>query len=128
MSPSEEAGPADLTDEQSAVLHRRLFDTTDRARTDLAWLRGDFDAIVDASAQSNADDEHDPEGATIAFERAQVRSLIERAQATESAVAHALLRWESGTYGHCEICGAPIGYDRLLARPATTRCIAHAGC
>lgn len=127
MSSSERGGPIELTDDQSVVLHRRLIESADRARSDMAALRGDFDAIVGASAQSNSDDEHDPEGTTIAFERAQVRSLIERTQATESAAAEGLARWESGTYGRCEICDAPIGYERLLARPATTRCIQHAG-
>lgn len=54
----------------------------DRARTAarLAALRGDFGAIVDASRDSNADDEHDPEGATIAFERSQVDALIGQAE------------------------------------------------
>ena len=43
----------------------------ERARTEdrLAALRADFAGIVAASESSNADDEHDPEGATIAFER-----------------------------------------------------------
>ena len=43
-----------------------------QARSLLAALTGDYDAIVEASRGSNADDEHDPEGATIAYERAQV--------------------------------------------------------
>ncbi len=34
-------------------------------------LTREFDAVVAASRASNADDEHDPEGATIAFERQQ---------------------------------------------------------
>ena len=38
----------------------------------LATLTGDFDALVEASEGSNADDEHDPEGATITFELAGV--------------------------------------------------------
>ncbi len=35
----------------------------------LAGLTATFTGIVDAAETSNADDEHDPEGATIAFER-----------------------------------------------------------
>lgn len=89
-------------------------------------MNRDFDMIVEASAQSNADDEHDPEGATIAYERAQVQSHIDRARTAETALATALARWEAGTYGRCEVCGRVIGYDRLVARPATTRCIEHA--
>ncbi len=120
------SGRADLTSAERDTLRHRLVEVAERARRDRTSLTGDFDAIVDASAQSNADDEHDPEGATIAFERAQVSALINRARAAESELARALTRWETGTYGCCKICGAPIGYERLLARPATTRCIVHA--
>lgn len=126
MRTSHDGGPDELTDKQLESLHRRLIETAARARSDLAAQQADFAAIVAASAHSNADDEHDPEGATIAFERAQVSSLIEAAQATAAAAAAALARWAAGAYGRCEICAAPIGYERLLARPATTRCIKHA--
>jgi len=120
------SGRADLSAVEFDALRDRLLQVAERARRDLASLTADFNAIVAASAQSNADDEHDPEGSTIAFERAQVSSLTDRARAAESELAQALTRWEAGTYGCCEICGAPIGYERLLARPATTRCILHA--
>lgn len=126
MTTDEEAIPAGLTAAQLEEMHGRLLAAIERARSDLRALNRDFDTIVDASAQSNADDEHDPEGATIAFERAQVGALIEAARAAETAATLALQRWESDTYGRCEICGMPIGYERLRARPATTRCINHA--
>ena len=42
----------------------------------LASLTDNFNAVVAASRDTNADDEHDPEGATIAFERSQVGALI----------------------------------------------------
>ena len=41
-------------------------------------LTREFDGVVAASQASNADDEHDPEGATIAFERSQVETLARR--------------------------------------------------
>jgi DnaK suppressor protein len=43
-------------------------------------LTREFDGVVAASRASNADDEHDPEGATIAFERQQVVALLDRAR------------------------------------------------
>lgn len=46
----------------------------------LADLTDDFDAVVAASRDTNADDEHDPEGATIAFERSQVQALLRQAR------------------------------------------------
>ena len=97
----------------------------ERARTvaRLAALRRDFDGIVAASESSNADDEHDPEGATIAFERAQVVALIEQAEAQLDRVELALRRRRDGGYGVCERCGGPIGAERLAARPTATTCI-----
>lgn len=127
MSASDHGPSATLTADQRQKLHGLLLAAIERARSDLAAMHRDFDTIVDACVQSNADDEHDPEGATIAFERAQVGALIERASAAESAAVEAMRRWDSGRYGRCEICRAPIGYERLRARPATTRCIVHAG-
>ena len=38
---------------------------------DIESLTREFEQVVAASESSNADDEHDPEGATIAFERQQ---------------------------------------------------------
>ena len=38
----------------------------------------DHDAIIGTLADANNDDEHDPEGSTVAFERAQVGALLDR--------------------------------------------------
>ncbi len=81
-------------------------------------LTRDFDEVVAASKASNADDEHDPEGATIAFERQQVVALLEQAQRRLADVDAALARRDAGDYGRCETCGRPIGAERRAARPA----------
>jgi ribosomal protein L12E/L44/L45/RPP1/RPP2 len=47
---------------------------------------------VQASRDSNADDEHDVEGATIAFERSQVDSLIRQVEGHLSQIDEALER------------------------------------
>ena len=89
----------------------------------LASLTGERDAIVEASRDSNADDEHDPEGATIAFERAQVAALVDQVRAQVAEVDAALERLAQGTYGRCAACGRPIGEGRLEARPAARTCV-----
>ena len=89
----------------------------------LAGLTHDFDEVVAASRDTNADDEHDPEGTTIAFERSQVATLVRQAEHDLAEVEAALGRLEQATYGVCETCGAPIGEGRLEARPATRWCI-----
>ncbi len=100
-------------------------DLEHRAATDqLTMLRRDFDGIVAASADSNADDEHDPEGSTIAFERSQVVALIEQTERRLAEIHAARDRVHAGTYGVCEVCAKPIAVERLDARPVARRCVA----
>ncbi|WP_341927907.1 TraR/DksA C4-type zinc finger protein [Nocardioides psychrotolerans] len=94
-----------------------------RTASRLASLRGDFDAVVAASRDTNADDEHDPEGATIAFERSQVDALVHQAVAHLAEVDAALARLDAGTYGTCEVCGRSIPAGRLEARPMARTCV-----
>jgi RNA polymerase-binding transcription factor len=86
-------------------------------------LRADLAGIMAASEGANADDEHDPEGATIAFERAQTAALLDRTEHRILELDRALSRLADGTYGTCVRCGRPIGADRLEARPDATTCI-----
>ncbi|MBB2893428.1 TraR/DksA family transcriptional regulator [Flexivirga oryzae] len=92
----------------------------------LAALTDDFDNVVEASRDSNADDEHDPEGATIAFERAQVSALAQQAREHLAEIDAALERLADGSYGSCARCGQPIAAGRLQARPTARTCIACA--
>ena len=92
----------------------------------IASLTGHFDELVAASVHSNADDEHDPEGATIAFERSQLDSLVRRAGQQLAEIDAAEERLAHGRYGLCETCGLPIAFARLEARPTARTCIACA--
>ena len=98
-----------------------------RVATRIADLERDFAAIVDASEAANLDDEHDPEGSTVGFERAQVRALLEQARAHLAELDAAAARIADGSYGVCVRCGGPIGADRLRARPTTQLCVGCAG-
>jgi DnaK suppressor protein len=89
-------------------------------------LERDFDGFVAAAELVATDDEHDPEGHTIAFERQQVAALLRDARSRLAQLERALDRLDGGTYGRCEVCGAPIGADRLAALPAADRCISCA--
>ncbi len=92
----------------------------------LVDLRREFDGIVAAAEHANADDEHDPEGATIAFERQHLASLVERAMQRLAEIDEALGRLDGGVYGTCERCGLPIPAQRLAARPSAATCVSCA--
>ena len=104
-----------LTDERAA--------TVERVQT----LAGSLSDIVSNTDGANSDDEHDPEGSTIAFERAQVTALLASARASLEALDEALARLSGGTYWVCQRCGGEIAPERLAARPAAVHCIACAG-
>lgn len=89
----------------------------------LGQLAGDFDELVAATLSSNDDDEHDPEGSTLAFERSQVDALVQQAKHHLDEVEAAVARIADGTYGVCESCGELIPPERLDARPVARTCI-----
>ncbi len=96
----------------------------DHLETQIRSLTRSFDDIVAANEQANTDDEHDPEGTTIAWERSQVSALLRQARLDREAVLATLARIDTDeSFGVCATCGQAIGHERLLALPATTRCV-----
>lgn len=89
----------------------------------IAALERDIASIVESASGGATDDEHDAEGTTIAFERAQAMALLEETRSQVEALDSALARVEAGSYGRCESCGQDIAPERLVARPAAARCI-----
>jgi DnaK suppressor protein len=89
----------------------------------LAGLERDLASSIDAARSANTDDEHDPEGVTIAFERQHVAAHVARAREQLREIDAALGRLAEGTYGVCASCGRQIAAERLSARPAATACI-----
>jgi RNA polymerase-binding transcription factor DksA len=85
-----------------------------------------LEGVFEAAADSNSDDEHDPEGQTIAYERSQLSAVVDAAQARLAEIDEALDRLEAGTYGVCEVCRQPIPVERMLARPTARTCVEHA--
>ena len=108
-------GVVALLDEERATLLARIDELT-----------ADMDAMVEASRDSNADDEHDPEGQTIAFERSQLAAVTAQIREHLSEIDAALERVADGTYGVCEVGGEPIPVARVEARPTARTCVQHA--
>ncbi|NQX26465.1 TraR/DksA C4-type zinc finger protein [Microbacteriaceae bacterium VKM Ac-2854] len=110
--------PAQLTS-QEAALRERLAEVN----ADLARLDGNLDAVLADRGDGTADDEHDPEGTPLSAEWSQLAGVRDERLAAADAIGTALARIRSGGYGVCRRCGAPIGIDRLVARPAAELCI-----
>ena len=111
-----------MTDPQELLAAERR-----RTAERLLLLRADHAEVVEASRDTNADDEHDPEGQTIAYERSQVATLVRQAERHLDEVDAALVRVDDGTWGLCESCGARLPVGRLEARPTARTCVGCAG-
>jgi DnaK suppressor protein len=117
---------AKLTSRQLASLRSHL--VSDRERTGLLidTVIGEMGAFVDARRDSATDDEHDPEGPTLAFERSQSSAILGQSQQHLNEIDAALQRLDEGRYGLCTKCGNSIALGRLQVRPQAALCISCA--
>jgi DnaK suppressor protein len=111
------------SDAASARIRRALAEQRTAAELSIDELERSIHGITGARQDSNSDDEHDPEGVTLAYERSQADALLTQARGRLVDVDAALARLEAGVYGTCERCGDRIAPARLKARPAARRCI-----
>lgn len=82
-----------------------------------------IDEVSTAREGDNSDDEHDPEEATLAFERSQAATLLEQSENRLDEIAEAVDRLNAGTFGTCIDCRRPIAEARLEARPYAAKCV-----
>lgn len=103
----------------------RLNTQRDETLRQVAGLEREFTAIAESAADGSAggDDEHDPEGATVAFERQHVAALLSQARGQLAAIDAALSKINAGVYELCDSCGERIDPARLAARPAAVLCV-----
>jgi DnaK suppressor protein len=107
----------------SAAVLGSLRDERARVLARITALERGFHDIVERSSDASRDDEHDPEGATIAFERAQVSALLAAARAQLVEIDLAEARIGRGEHDRCERCGAGIPAERRSARPTARTCV-----
>jgi RNA polymerase-binding transcription factor DksA len=114
---------APLSKRQKELLGRRL--EVERRDTEFSMelLSHDVDAVRHSRHDSPTDDEHDPEGPTLAFEQSQSNALLVQAKVRLDQIDAAIERIHLDNYGRCASCGGAISYARLGARPYATHCI-----
>ncbi len=109
------------------VRYKKLLET-ERARLHdaVAFLEKENAGSIEeelGEISGRGDDNHLADMATATYDRELDEGLEEGAQNTLEEVEAALQRIEEGSYGVCEICGEPIGAERLSAIPWARLCI-----
>jgi RNA polymerase-binding transcription factor DksA len=69
--------------------------------------------------------DHQADDATELFEREKAMTLERTLRDHQQQVETALGRIAAGSYGRCDVCGKPIGKERLDAIPEATLCLEH---
>jgi RNA polymerase-binding protein DksA len=103
-----------LQDEKARLLHAVGF----LERENPGSISEELGEVADGGT-----DNHLADTATAMYDRELDGGLEEGARDTLVEIDAALQRIEDGTYGICEVCGKPIGADRLSALPWTRLCI-----
>ena len=107
-----------------AKARRRL----EEERTRLQGIRDGLqreqeETTSDTGGELSNVDQHPGDSGTETFEMEKNVSLLEQVDDELLEVEAAVQRLERGTYGTCQVCGRPIGDERLEAMPATRFCV-----
>jgi DnaK suppressor protein len=92
-----------------------------RLRNELDEVAGDLADLMRDAGESAGSDQADVGSAT--FERDQEMTIVNNARDMLMQSEHALERIADGTFGVCEMCGNPIGKNRLMVFPRATMCM-----
>jgi RNA polymerase-binding transcription factor DksA len=112
-----------MTNAHEAAARLAIHDARLRTIGQIESLERSVKAIIDAAELTSTDDEHDPEGATIAYERAQALALLHQARIDLEQLDIASAQLDSTGTSQCIRCGKPIPLERILAIPTTQTCV-----
>lgn len=109
---------AELTEEQVAELHERLL----ALRAELVET-----AVTTAEHAGTVELDQAAVGRISRVDALQQQSMAQAQQRRNELrgkqIAVALAMFADGDYGWCKVCGDPIGYGRLSARPESVCCV-----
>lgn len=116
-----------MTDGARGRLLELVVAEQERTEHQISALERAVAAIVEGAELVSTDDEHDPEGATIAYERAQATALLRQARADRDALAESRRQLEHEGAVRCVDCDRVIDPERVAALPMARRCVTCAG-
>lgn len=105
---------------------RRLEDERARLTNAVSFLERENQGSLEdelGEVSASGTDNHLGDTASATYDRELDEGLEEGVQQTLEDIDAALRRIEEGSYGTCEICGEPIGAERLSAIPWARLCI-----
>nr|WP_246004985.1 TraR/DksA C4-type zinc finger protein [Nocardioides marmorisolisilvae] len=109
------------TKEELNEVRNQLKADVKRLRVELDQVEGDLQNLMRDAGEGAGNDTADVGSAT--FERDQEMTIVNNARDMLEQSEHALNRIADRTYGICEVCGNPIGKNRLMAFPRATMCM-----
>ena len=109
------------TKEELNEVRNQLRADVKRLTAELDEVAGDLADLMRDAGESAGSDQADVGSAT--FERDQEMTIVNNARDMLEQSEHALERIANGTYGVCEMCGNPIGKNRLMVFPRATMCM-----
>lgn len=114
-----------MSDIDTSVYRARLEEERQRLTNAVGFLeRENPGSLADELGEiSTAGENHLGDTATATYDRELDEGLEDGARETLRAIDDALRKIDDGTYGTCEVCGKPIGADRLHAIPWARLCI-----
>jgi len=107
----------------SETLKQRLLEERERLQREITELDADLSESLEDSSEESPYDQHMAETAAVTLDREIDLTLEENARSTIAQIDRALLKIDSGTYGHCDKCGKEIGEERLSVAPFASLCI-----
>ncbi len=114
-------GEEPWTDEELAEVREDLVFDIERMERAIRTAEKALEKLFDDGTEGAGRDPADV-GSTN-FERDQEMSLVQNARDMLDQAQNALRLFDSGHYGWCEVCGQPIGKDRLMVFPRATMCV-----
>ena len=109
------------TEEEVAEQRAELQDELERLERRIATTEAELESLLKGGTDGAGRDPADVGSSN--FERDQELSLVQNSKDMLEQAVSALKAFDNGRYGWCEVCGRPIGKDRLQVFPRATMCV-----